>query len=344
MRRYLILIFILSLLANEVLGQNNRVENFIKAGPADAEALTKAYLSPYPTGIGGALNTGWFNSASTQKPFGVNLQIRGALAIVPLSDREFNVDELNLEKTELVVGESSFSPTGAGKGQKGPWVRVMDEERQVARFNLPQGSDFSYVPAPVAQLSVGLIKNTDMTVRFIPEVKTGDYVDFNMKGIGLKHSVSQWIGGGKLLPIDISIFAGYNRLEMTAKFNMKPFEPDPTTNYDNQRVNIDFNTFAAKLLVGKDLLPYMSVYGAAGYETSSMDLAVTGNYPVTVRKPGGATATEPLTDPFSYRAEGKNDFSLTGGIKFQLLFFQIFGDYTLAKYPIVNAGIGFSFR
>lgn len=254
-RRYLILVFLLFLSVNPALSQNNRVENFIKTGSADAEALAMAYLRPYPTGIGGALNTGWFNSASTQKPLGVNLQIRGALAIVPMSDRTFNVEELNLEKAELVDGEPIFSPTGAGNDQKGPWIIVRDNGRQVARFNLPQGSDFSYVPAPIVQVSAGLIKNTDVTVRFIPEVETGDYVDFNMKGIGVKHFVSQWIGKGKLLPVDVSIFAGYNHLDLTAKFNMKPPEPDPTTNYDNQRVYIDFNTFAAKLLVGKSLLP-----------------------------------------------------------------------------------------
>lgn len=326
-----------------VWGQNNRLENFIKAGPEDSEALTRAYLKPYPTGIGGTMNTGWFNSASTHRLFGFDIQIRGGLAIVPTSDQEFDVEDLNLERVELANGEPTSSPTGAGKDEKGPLIRVRDEGGTVAIFNLPQGSGFSYVPAPLVQASVGLIKNTDLSVRFVPKIKMGDYVDYNMKGIGVKHSVSQWISGDNALPVDISVFAGYNHIDITAKFDLDPPQPDPSTNYDNQRVYIDFDTFAAKLAVGKDL-KFLSLYGALGYETSTMNLDATGNYPVIVSGPGDTPTTETLTDPFSYKEDGKNRYSASGGVTVKLSSLRIFGEFTLAEYPVANAGIGFSFR
>lgn len=336
-----IFIFLVTL-TNPVFSQNNRVENFIKSGPADAETLTKAYLRPYPSGVGGSLNTAWFNSASTHKKFGIDVQIRASLAIVPSSDQNFNVEDLNLKKVHLVDGESSFSPTGAGIDTKGPRIEVQDQERTVSSFNLPQGSGYQVVPAPIMQASVGLIKNTDLTVRFIPKIK-GEIVDFNMRGIGIKHSISQWLPGDKLLPFDISIFAGINHVDMAANFDMDPPQPDPATNYDNQKVFIDFNTFAAKLLVGKDL-SFLSLYSALGYETSTMDLDVTGNYPIPVSGSGGTTVIETLTDPFSYSQKGSNKFSLTGGFTFQLSFVQFIGEFTLADYPSGNVGIGFSIR
>lgn len=341
---FVIILFFCS--SNFAFGQSDRIGEFIRAGAEDAEILTRAYLKPLPNGIGANLNTGWFNSASTHKTLGFDIQVRGALAFIPSSDQDFNLNELDLQKVELVAGESPISPTAGGDDSKGSEVVIRDNDDEVARFNLPQGSGFNFVPAPMIQASVGLIKNTDVTVRFVPEVSIRDYGDFNQKGFGIKHSLTQWLPAGKLFPVDISIFAGYNRIDIDANLNLNPEEDaitDPTVNYDNQKAKTTFDTFSAKVIVGKDL-PFISVYGGVGYETSTMNLDVTGNYPVPVSGPAGAKRTETLTDPFSYSEDGVNNFSLTGGLKFKLLFFNIFGEYTLAKYPVANAGIGFSFR
>lgn len=320
--------------------QTSRIEDFIKAGREDAEVLTKAYLEPVPNGIGGALNTGWFNSASTHQTLGFDIQIRGALAVIPSADQSFDLSSLDLQRVRPADPNNTISPTAGGADEPGPEVIVEDNGNEITRFNLPQGSGFEYVPSAMVQASVGLIKNTDVMVRFVPKVSFGDYGEFNMKGFGLKHSLSQWLPG--IFPLDISVMAGYNRIDLSANLDLQPEEPDPDTNYDNQKVTTKFDTFTAKLIVGKDL-PFISLYAAAGYETSTMHLDVTGNYPVEVSA-GGSTQTETVTDPFSYTENGANKFSLTGGLKFKLLFFHVFGEYTLADYPIANAGIGFSFR
>lgn len=312
--------------------QTSRIEDFIKAGREDAEVLTKAYLKPLPNGIGGALNTGWFNSASTHQTLGFDIQIRGALAVIPSADQSFDLNNLDLQRVRPADPTDTISPTAGGIDEPGPEVIVEDNGEEVTRFNLPQGSGFEYVPSAMVQASVGLIKNTDVMVRFVPKVTFGNYGDFQMKGFGVKHSLSQWLPG--IFPLDIAVMAGYNRIDLSANLNLEPEESDPDANYDNQKVTTKFDTFTAKLIVGKDL-PFISLYAAAGYETSTMHLDVTGNYPVE-----GTT----ITDPFSYTENGSNKFSLTGGLKFKLLFFHVFGEYTLADYPIANAGIGFSFR
>lgn len=321
--------------------QTSRIEDFIKAGREDAEVLTKAYLKPLPNGIGGSINTGWFNSASTHQTYGFDIQIRGALAFIPSADQSFDLNTLDLQQTRPADPNDTISPTAGGVDEPGPEVVVEDNGEEVTRFNLPQGSGFEYVPSAMVQATVGLIKKTDIMVRFVPKVNYGDYGDFQMTGFGVKHSLSQWLPG--IFPLNISVMAGYNRVDLSANLNLKPEKSDPNTNYDNQKVTTKFDTFTAKLIVGKDL-SFISLYAATGYETSTMHLDVTGNYPVEVIGPGGTTQTETITDPFSYTENGSNKFSLTGGLKFKLLFFHVFGEYTLADYPIANAGIGFSFR
>lgn len=326
--------------------QTDRIGEFLRAGAEDAEVLTRAYLEPLPNGFGGSLNTGWFNTASTHSTLGFDIQIRGALAFVPSSDQEFDLNDLDLQRVSPADPNATVAPTAAGNDSDGPEVIVREDGQEVSRFTLPQGSGFNYVPAPMIQASVGLVKNTDVTIRFVPEVAIGNYGDFKQRGIGIKHSFSQWLPGGKLLPVDISLFAGYNRIDINANLDLDPQEDavtDPTVNYDNQEVATTFDTFTTQLIVGKDL-PFISVYGAVGYETSTLNLDVTGNFPVPVTGPAGTTRTETLTDPFSYDENGDNQFSLTGGLNFKLFIFNIFGEYTLAKYPVANAGIGFSFR
>lgn len=320
----------------------------MRAGSEDAETLSRAYLEPLAKGLGSSLNTGWFNTASTHSPLGFDIQVRGAFALIPDADQTYNFNDLSLNNVELASGESPLSPTIGGDNDAGPEVIVNDDDgNEVGRFNLPEGTGFHFVPSPMVQASVGLIKNTDVMVRFVPEVSIGDYGDFNMKGFGVKHSLSQWIPGNKFLPIDISVMAGYNRIDLEANLDLDPepgAAPDPnyTGSYDNQKVKTSVDTFTFKILVGKDL-PFISVYGGVGYETSTMSLNVVGDYPVTYQT-AGVQQTETISDPFSYSQDGANDFSLTAGLKFKLLFFHVFGDYTVAKYPVANAGIGFSFR
>ncbi|HYW35765.1 MAG TPA: DUF6588 family protein, partial [Balneolaceae bacterium] len=271
----------------------------------------------------------------------------GALAYVPFSDRRFNVKNLNLKHMQLASGQSPMSPTAAGHNSPGPEVVVKYNGHVADRFNLPKGSGFHFAPSPTIQASVGLIKKTDLSVRYTPKVHIGSYGNFRMEGIALRHSISQWLPGGKFLPINIAIMAGYNHVNVDANLNLKPDPtalPDPnySGNYNNQKVKDNFNTFTAQLIVGKNL-PFISVYVAGGYEKSVMHLAVVGDYPVTENR-NGIKRTKTITDPFSYKQDGINKYSLTGGFKFKLFFFHIFGQYTLAKYPVANAGIGLGFR
>src|SRR5699024_9241668 len=169
-----------------------------------------------------------------------------------------------------------------------------------------------------------------------------------LQGMGIKHQLNQWLPGGKWFPVNISIMAGYSRMDLSTDLNLQPPEqaaPDPTYSgdYENQKLSATFDTFTAKLIVGKDL-PFLLVYGSVGYQFATMNFAVKGDYPIPVASPAGTAVVKTVTDPFSYETDMNGYFSLTGGLNLKLFFFHLFGEYTLAKYSSVNAGIGFSFR
>lgn len=341
------ILILLSFNPQSANAQYDEIGILLRAGAEDAKTLVKAYLEPIGGGIGGGLSTGWFTSASVHKPLGFSIQIRGSLAIVPKADRQFDIAALPLNVTRAADPSNTLSPTVGGTDEWGPEVVVTKNGKELARFHLPPGSGYHVVPAPMVQASVGLIANTDAIVRFIPEVQIGDYGKFSMWGLGLKHEITGWLPNENNFPIDISIMAGYTSIDLSAFLNLDPLsdaKPDPNYkgNYANQKVLTSFDNFTAKIIVGKSWR-FLDIYAAAGYATTTFTVALSGDYPVPVPTETGLQ-TKTITDPFKYTQEVENSYSLTAGVTFKLFFFDIFAQYTLAEYPVFNAGIGFSFR
>lgn len=325
-------------------GQISDIGLFLKAGKKDAKILAKAYLRPLSSGIGGGLNAGWTMTPTTHGTLGFTIQVHATLAFVPETAQSFDIRQLPLSDNVKVSSSSptTISPTIAGTDEPGPELVVSENGEVLARFNMPQGAGVHFVPAPMLQASLGIIKKTAVIVRYVPEVEIGDYGRFKMFGVGLKHEISQWI---PMMPVDISILAGYSNVDISAPLQVEP--PSNSTNssgkYKNQKAVISFDTFTAKIIVGKSL-PFINVYGALGYETSTMTAALKGTYPVPVNGPGGTTGTVNVMDPFKFSIDGENTYSFTGGVTLKLGFFHLFGQYTFAKYNVATAGIGFSFR
>jgi hypothetical protein len=337
--------------ASTVFAQFSGIGDALRAGAEDAEQVTKAYLKPIPSGLGADINSGWVTTAKPHSTLGFDIQVRGALSFIPGDDQTFDLNDLNLEKMSPADPSNTISPTIGGDDQLGPEVVVEDNGNEVARFNLPEGSGFSFVPAPMVQAGVGIVRDTDLIVRYVPEISIGSDGNFNMTGFGLKHSINQWLPGGNILPVNLSVLAGYTNIDLDMNFDLRPEPgaiPNPenpdaaTADFDNQQGNVNINTFTVKALAGKDL-PFISVYGGVGYETSALNMDINGEYPVSMEV-DGIQGYDVIEDPFSYSENGQNSFSLLGGVTLKMAFFHIFGEFSVSKYSTANAGLSFSFR
>lgn len=329
--------------------QFSNIGDLVTAGQEDLETLTKAYLAPIPSGLGSNINSGWTMSAKPHSTLGFDIQIRGALAFIPESDQSYDLNDLTLNNIRPQDPNDTISPTIGGADSDGPVVVLEDDDgNEIEDFTLPGGTGFNFVPSPMIQASVGVIKDTDLTLRYIPTVTHQDF-SFGLWGAGIKHGINQWIPGGNLLPVDLSILAGFTNVDITGELDVQP-EPgatprdpdDADADFENQEARISINNFTVKALVGKSL-PVLSVYGGVGYETSTTSADLVGDYPVTVQNQF-VNQYEVITDPVSYSQDGSNSFSLLAGAKVQMLFFNIFAEYTLSSYSTVNAGVAFSFR
>lgn len=349
--------------SNAQLGNAGEI---LRGGAADANLLMENYLKPFGSGFGAGLNSGWFNSAKPYGKFGFDLRIGVAAALVPESDLFFEASGLTFSTLEYLGGPSS-SQTIAGESVSGstfgqtftytdPFTGVTATET-LFQFEMPQGIGFPYVPAPVGQLTVGLIKDTDISVRFVPVVDIADVGGINMWGVGLKHGINQWLPGGAGIPVDLAIQFGYTSLTAEASFNVDPVIDNDTENtfagsvWDGQGIELHTTGLTYNLLFGKNL-PFISFYGGIGMESSVMTIKTPGSYPITIPNPDfdpSDANSKPkkiskVDEPINLELPGANSFHAIGGVRLRIAVITISASYTLAQYPVASAGVGLSFR
>jgi hypothetical protein len=350
---------------NTATAQFDDAGEILRSGTNDANLLLQEYLKPFADGFGADLNSGWINTAKPYSTLGFDLRISAGVAIVPTGDRSFNVDELNFENLERVNGPSE-AQTAFGEDVQGPEMGVFGTNpftglrQEITRFTMPEGTGYPYVPAPMIQGTIGIIKDTDISLRYMPTVTFED-INTSLFGFGVKHGLNQWLPGGSVLPVDLSVQLGYTNLTSDFGFEVDPEEGQDIYNpyagnpslWDDQALELEATGFTGNLLVGKNM-PIISVYGGVGFQTSSMTLKSPGSYPVTVfnedYNPVDNTEEtrekiiERLDEPIDLSFDGSNSIHAMAGFRLRLSLLTISGSYTLSNYPVANIGVGLSFR
>jgi len=346
----------------------------LRAGAGDATLLMENYLKPFGAGFGANLNAGWVNMARPHQPFGFDLRVNAGLAFVPSSDRLFNVNNVAFQELQLLSGSAAtptisgddFTDTRLGRNftyeDPNTGQNVTEE---LYSFMMPEGIGFPYVPAPMVQLTVGAVMDTDVSFRYFPSTQIDDVGSIGMFGIGAKHGLNQWLPGGNTLPVDLSVQLGYTRLTMDASFEVLPDIDGEThvpqgyesnaARWRNQGMDFVASGFTGNVLVGKTF-PVLSLFGGLGFQSSNVSITTPGSYPITVPNenydPNAASGSpnskpkivESIESPIDLSLDGENSVHALAGFRIRLSLLTISGSYTLAKYPVANVGVGFSFR
>ncbi len=347
----------------------------LQAGKNDANLLAGAYAAPLAKGFGAALNSGWNMGAKTHKFLGFDVSVRVGLAQVPTSDQTYDISSMNLTAFRVRNGSPSVGPTFSGKDLKASELPTLETPElnpltgePLASFTMPTGIGQPYSGAPMVQVGVGLIFNTDVAVRYVPATDFQDFGSIELMGASVKHGLNQWIPGGDLLPVDIAVQAGFTNLNTSANLSLKPedLKNYSTTNtvnefsashWDNQKIEFTSSGYTINALVGKDinlLILGIGVYGGIGIESAETTIGTPGNYPVLVPNenfnPIGTgdqlkpTKIRSESNPLDLKFDSANSMRYTVGAKVRFLLVNLMAEYTYANYPILNAGVAISFR
>ncbi len=347
----LAIITVLIFSVNIAFGQMKNIGQFTAGGIDDANKLIKAYLTPWANALGTGLSGGWYNTAKVHKLGGFDLTFTLNMAFVPTSDKTFDLDNLNLSQYASYSPTDHIAPTAAGKAKLGPELSYLG----FPLYKTPKGTGLGFIPSPMLQAGIGLIKGTEIDGRYMPGTKLGYLGSFGLWGIGLKHDVLQWLPLAKKLPVlNVSVQGGYTKLNYVKDLSIQPGGSntlpstisDPLSFFSDQSLNLEINSFTANLLVSANL-PVISFYGGIGFAKTKTKLNLKGNYPIPDLGLGIINETS-ASQSIGFDIQNNNGtptkprFNI--GLRLKLGPITIHGDYTKANYSNFTTGLGITFR
>ena len=325
-------------------------DNIFRGGPEDAETYLQNYIAPIMNSFTNGLSGGWNNTAKPHKLLGFDITLTGNIASIPSSDETWTF--MNSEFTNISTnsGSSTELPTILGGStnetlQLNPTIVIngvefTSEFGEVAAADGIDLEGFSGLPVPALQLGIGLVKNTDLKIRYVPTIDTEE-LEFSLFGIGVLHDLKQWIPGLKQVPIDVSGFIGYTGLRAEYFITDSELGDDQfTLNASGASTEFSASSTVIQILASKKiavLTPYVGI----GYNATGSSFDVKGDFTYT---DSNTLATTTVSNPVSLDFDGGSSATLMAGLRLKLLILTFHADYTIQKYNTLSAGIGINVR
>ena len=290
----------MAVLSNQAFAQND-VSSFIRAGKDEANKLVGAYLQPVTRGLASGVNDAWYSTAKPLGLFGFDIRMGVGGSFVRDDSKSFTLNGIGASTdpnspvllTPVGGTGDTKQPTIAGEGSSTRFaVSVLNPVNSnlgriptdtIAAFD-GKNSSVSFGAMPFLQVSLGLVKNTEVMVRFLP-IQSGDFASSGF-GFGVKHSISQWIWGVDKLPIDISGLFTFtnNTLELSFGDNYLKANGDPgslpDSEYKNsQKLSINNKGYQVGLIVSKKLA-FFTPYLGITQNSATTEIGMKGYYPV----------------------------------------------------------------
>ncbi|MGM0667222.1 MAG: DUF6588 family protein [Bacteroidota bacterium] len=335
--------------------------DFLKAGVNDGMKLMEAYIEPFANAFGAGFNSSWYNTAKPHKLGGFDVTLSVSAGFVPADALEFDLAAVEFENLALVDPmANTMAPTVAGAKENGPELHFVQTlpsspgtEIELVSFESPPGINFTPVPSPMLQVGIGLPYASEIKLRYIPTTPV-DEGSVRLLGGGLMKSISEHIKAFTMLPLNISVFGGYNTLRGEVPISV---EPDTDINYvsysmadfTDQYFIVDVSAWTVSLIASVDI-PVVSGYLGIGYGKTLTNMNIEGYIPLPVLDPDISTSNPVYTDEGVVEEVEKISIENYSGLRFnvggrlKLGVFTIHTDYTYASYNVLTVGLGVSFR
>ena len=290
----------------------------------DANEFLQAYLSPLGESLGAGLNNGWYNTAKPHKLGGFDLTFTLNTVLVPKGKQNFNPDKIN-----NFSSEDATTPTILGKGE-GATITYNGFE-----FNMPdQGSALNVLPVPMIGIGIGLIKKSEIDIRYVPTYKyNAGFVgkgSIGLWGVGVKHDILQWIPlVGDAFPMSLSLQAGHTSLNTDIEIKSQGVA---------QEVELAVKATTINLIASRKLLMFTG-YAGIGYNNSTTSFDGKTSF-----KLGAGSQVLDFNVPLEMKFDSQNEFRANIGFRFNITVFAIQANYTFSEYPTATLGIGVSLR
>ena len=301
-------------------------QNAVVNSGEDASNFLGAYFSPFAESIGAGLNRGWYNTAKPHKLAGIDVSL--TINLVSISDEAASFDVNSIDNFS---SNATSTPTVLGNGQ-GAEINYQANGIN-SKFIMPnQDIELKSIPIPTLNAGIGLIKGTELNVRYIPNysydigfIGSGS---LELIGGGLKHDILQWIPLAKMLPFDLSIQGAFSQLKTSFQIESQSVRQD---------VGLDINATTFNLIISKKF-SVVSAYASIGRNTVNSVFRGNTNFKL------GSSQVLEFDVPLELNMPTVSELQASAGVRFQFAIFTLYANQTFSDYPVTSAGIGLSFR
>lgn len=181
----------------------------------DALFFSDKYVTPATDAAVYQSSSGWVNSPKAKGLFEVTFGLHANVFFTPQRDRTFKIQNSDFSFFQLEQGTEATVPTSLGNDQQVYLVGTLGDSE--VRLETPEGIDMQTVAYPYLQGSIGLWYDTELIAKYSTRVKLKKS-NYQVYGIGLKHTFSRYFKGLKENNIHLSVMAGYSNEEVSFNF------------------------------------------------------------------------------------------------------------------------------
>jgi hypothetical protein len=272
------------------------------------------YLQPFSSAFGADLNSGIFRTASIPK---MRPKIRLELQVMSVIFGDDDGTFRAVTERGFTPETYAYAPTVVGSGK----ALIVEGDGGTA-FAFPGGFDLNSFALAAPQLRAGGLFGTELILRYFAidikgsqdseDSKNSELGKISLFGIGLKHSISQYLPPG--IPVDLS-----------AGFFWQSFGLGENKEGDKL---ISSRAFSVGVQASKKVAMFFEPYTGVSYDTHSMSVAYESE------ATGSTTAID-------IDFEKDSSLHLTLGLALELPVMKAFAEYNIAGMNSFVLGLGF---
>ncbi|WP_299683898.1 DUF6588 family protein [uncultured Dokdonia sp.] len=245
----------------------------------DMLLISERYVAPGADGAAYQATSGWASTAKSLDLFEVDASIHINSLFIPKSRGAFTITNNDFNALRIRGGETATIPTVLG-GDTNVFFDF-DIGGEPNEFQAFEGVNENQLFHPFFQASIGLWKQTDLSIRYSPEIKISD-AEYGIFGVALKHSISQYFkrtdDKSTNNPLEVAVQVAYSRFNSGLLFDAfqidGPDAEDPPLLFVNQ-LDVTLDSWLFQGIASKQYKNF-EFFGSAGIIVSDAQFVMSG--------------------------------------------------------------------
>ena len=296
----------------------------------DLVIVSDQYITPAADASIYQSTASWYSSAKALDLYEVDVSVHFNALPIGSKKKVNTVRDSEFINLDIRDGATAEVPTALGGDTEQFYDFVIDgESYEMQAF---EGIKESAVYHPYLQATVGLWKETDVTLRYSPKIKI-DVSDYTIFGLAVKHNISQYFRNeNNPNPFEFAVLGSFSTFDSNLLFDA--LELTPTDGNEAPLAVIEGLTVNAKALlfqaIGSKRWSDFELQGSLGFTSSAIDYTILGD---------GSTFIELFNRTLVVLEETRSGVKGDLGANYYFGKFYVSSNITLGKFTNVNLGI-----